>query len=67
MSEERFLLIGDVARMLRRSEQMVRQYVDSGKLPATRAANGFRLFKESDVKRLARQLEEAHKTALSRD
>jgi len=53
---EKFLCVSDAARLLERSVQTVRLYEQTGKLPAVRAANGFRLFKESDVRRLADEL-----------
>ncbi|MDA2911410.1 hypothetical protein MYX04_10815 [Nitrospiraceae bacterium AH_259_D15_M11_P09] len=53
---DKWLLTGDAARMLHRSVQMVRTYERTGRLPAVRAADGTRLFKESDVRKLATEL-----------
>jgi DNA-binding transcriptional MerR regulator len=57
---EILLMTGDAARILKRSEQRVRQYHEAGKLPAVMTANGRRLFKQSDVERLARELAADH-------
>jgi excisionase family DNA binding protein len=48
---------GDAARILNRSTEAVRMYERSGKLPALKTANGQRLFKEADVRKLATKLE----------
>lgn len=50
------LMTTDAARMLKRSAEAVRSYERSGKLPATKTANGRRLFKEADVLALAKKL-----------
>jgi len=54
--EEKFLLVSEAARILNRSAESVREYERSGKLPAHRSPSGVRLFRESDVQRLAKQL-----------
>lgn len=46
----------DAARRLNRSVDRVRAYEREGKLPAQRTRSGQRLFKASDVDRLAGQL-----------
>lgn len=46
----------DAARMLERSVDRVRDYEREGKLPALKTRSGQRLFKASDVARLAQQL-----------
>ena len=46
----------DAARLLNRSVDRVRDYEREGKLPAQRTRSGQRLFKASDVDRLAKQL-----------
>jgi DNA-binding transcriptional MerR regulator len=65
--DEPLFLIGDAARVLKRSVQMVRQYEKAGRLPAQRTPDGTRLFKESDVRRLAVALgaEQPNETARS--
>lgn len=56
-SEEPLLMTTDAARLLKRSAEAVRSYERSGKLPATKTANGHRLFRVDDVRRLAAELE----------
>ncbi len=56
MHDERFLTTTDAARVLNRSSDCVRLYERSGKLPAQRTRSGQRLFKLSDVERLANSL-----------
>jgi len=50
------LTVSDAARVLNRSADTVRTYERQGKLPAQRTRGGLRLFKASDVERLANQL-----------
>lgn len=50
------LTTGDVAKILNRSTDRVRQLERHGKLPAQKTRSGQRLFKVSDVERLAKQL-----------
>lgn len=50
------LTTGDAARRLARSAEAVRGYERVGRLPAQRTQNGQRLFRLSDVIRLAKQL-----------
>ena len=52
------LLINEAAKLMQRSSSMVRLYEASGRLPAIRASGGLRLFKKSDVEKLARELGE---------
>ncbi len=54
--QDQLLFVSDAARLLGRSTQTVRNYVERGKLPAVRAVGGIRLFKESDVQKLAEEL-----------
>ena len=52
-----FLLVKEVARLLKVSPNTVRAWADSGKLPGHRhPVNNYRLFKLKDVERLARQI-----------
>jgi DNA-binding transcriptional MerR regulator len=51
-----FLTTGDAAKILDRSTASVILYERTGKLPAIKTANGRRLFRESDVRDLARKL-----------
>jgi excisionase family DNA binding protein len=53
---DQFLTTSDAARLLHRSVDRVRGYEREGKLPAQRTRSGQRLFKASDVDRLAKQL-----------
>lgn len=53
---EELLTTSDAARVLNRSVDRVRDYEREGKLPAQRTRSGQRLFKASDVDRLAKQL-----------
>jgi excisionase family DNA binding protein len=53
---DELLTTSDVARALNRSADRVRGYEREGKLPAQRTRSGQRLFKASDVDRLAKQL-----------
>jgi hypothetical protein len=55
-TKELFLTTSDVARRLNRSSQCIIGYERSGRLPAIKTANGWRLFKMSDVTRLADEL-----------
>ena len=54
--EDFILTTADVARQLNRSADRVRQYEREGKLPARKTRSGVRLFKSSDVDRLAKEL-----------
>ncbi len=51
-----YLLTGEVARLLNRSAATVHYYNRTGKLTATRATGGVRLFLREDVERLAAEL-----------
>lgn len=53
---DELLTTSDAARLLIRSVDSVRDYEREGKLPAQRTRSGQRLFKASDVDRLAEQL-----------
>ena len=56
---DELLTTSDVARLLNRSVDRVRDYEREGKLLAQKTRSGQRLFKLSDVVRLAKQLEVA--------
>ncbi len=49
---------GPAGRILNRSNEMVRIYVKTGRLPAVRSANGTFVFRRDDVLRLAAELTE---------
>jgi excisionase family DNA binding protein len=49
---DRFLLTGEVARLLGISAVTVRLWERTGRLPALRASSNVRLFKAKDVERL---------------
>ena len=53
---EELLTTRDAAKLLDRSVERVRDYEREGKLPAQRTRSGQRLFKASDVDRLAKQM-----------
>lgn len=53
---EEILTTLDAAKRLDRSVERVRDYEREGRLPAQRTRSGQRLFKASDVDRLAKQL-----------
>jgi len=55
---EQLLMVAAAARILNRSAESVRAYERNGKLPAIKASNGHRLFRESDVRKLAAELNE---------
>lgn len=55
-NDEKLLMTTDAARILNRSAEAVRSYERSGKLAATKTANGHRLFREADVRKLADEL-----------
>ncbi|MEO8076715.1 MAG: helix-turn-helix domain-containing protein [Acidobacteriota bacterium] len=50
---EEILTASEAGRVLDKSVQTVRVWADSGKLPSTRTAGGWRLFRRADVERLA--------------
>ena len=52
----RLLMVTDATRILGKSSETVRHYERTGKLPAMKTANGRRLFREDDVKELARTM-----------
>jgi excisionase family DNA binding protein len=53
-----FLLVKEVARLLKVSPNTVRAWADSGKLPEHRhPVNNYRVFKKSDIDRLIMLLE----------
>jgi DNA-binding transcriptional MerR regulator len=54
---EPLIMTSAAARILKKSITTTHAYVRDGMLRATRTANGFRLFRESDVRELARRLE----------
>lgn len=54
---ETLLSTGDAATLLQRSVDAVRMYERCGRLPALRTQGGLRLFRLSDVEKLAAELE----------
>jgi excisionase family DNA binding protein len=52
---DQILTASDAARILGISRDMVRVLARQGLLPATRAANGYHLFRRGDVEQLARE------------
>ena len=60
----KFLMTRDVARRLNITTDGVRAMTRRGQLPCLRTETGTRLFKESDVLRLAQQRKHANVTAL---
>jgi excisionase family DNA binding protein len=48
--------VSETARRLAKSAQTIRDWADSGKLPAVRTRTGQRIFRRGDVERLAREL-----------
>ena len=55
---QEFLLVKEVARLLKVSPNTVRAWADSGKLPGHRhPINNYRVFKKSDIDRLIMRLE----------
>jgi excisionase family DNA binding protein len=54
--KDEILTTGDSARRLNLSADRVRQLEREGKLPALKTRSGQRLFKASDVDRLAKQM-----------
>jgi DNA-binding transcriptional MerR regulator len=53
---ESLMTTGDVARLLNRSVDRVRDYERDGKLSARRTQSGHRIFRLEDVERLAKLL-----------
>jgi excisionase family DNA binding protein len=53
---QQLLTTSDAAKLLNRSVDRVRDYERDGKLPAQKTRSGQRLFKFSDVNRLAKEL-----------
>jgi DNA-binding transcriptional MerR regulator len=60
-SAPELLLLGEVCRRLRLSEQGVRRLADSGVLPFQRTANGYRVFLRGDVERVRLERQRMHK------
>lgn len=57
LSSDKYLLTGDVARLLNVSAEMVRHWERSGKLFAQKTARGVRLFDPDAVERFAMERE----------
>lgn len=55
MNDESFLTVTEAARILNRSGESVRNYERKGILHASKTARGIRLFRESDVRALAKK------------
>jgi len=53
---ETLMMINEAAKIIDRSPSMVRWYENEGILPAMRTSGGVRLFKRSDVEKLAKKL-----------
>jgi excisionase family DNA binding protein len=60
---DELLTTSDAARALNRSTDRVRGYEREGKSPAQRTRSGQRLFKASDVERLAKQMRNENESA----
>jgi excisionase family DNA binding protein len=58
---DQLLTTSDVAKLLNRSVDRVRDYANEGKLPAQKTRSGQRLFKASDVALLAQQLAKSNR------
>ena len=43
------ITVSAVAQIMRRCEDTIRTWADSGKLPSTRTPSGIRIFKKTDV------------------
>lgn len=56
--QEQFMTIGAAARQLGVSEPTVRVWTRTGRLPELRASNGYRLFRVTDVRRVATEVRE---------
>jgi len=55
MGKSLLMTTSSAARLLGVSAECVRAYERSGRLPAIRTENGFRLFQRADLERLAKQ------------
>lgn len=51
--------VSEAARVFQKSEQTIRNWERSGKLPGFRAGNGFRLFFREDIEKLRKQMDGA--------
>lgn len=60
------LTASEAARVLRLSVQTVREWADSGRLPSTRTAAGWRLFERCDIERIAREREQVREALEAR-
>jgi len=56
MADEKLLTSGEVAHMISRSAETVREYERQGRISAIRTNRGQRLFRESDAMQLAEKL-----------
>jgi DNA-binding transcriptional MerR regulator len=56
MDSDEILTTRDVSRILNRSSDCVRLYERTGKLAAQKTRSGQRLFRKSDVTRLAKEM-----------
>jgi excisionase family DNA binding protein len=56
MGKTKFLTTGEAAKVANRSAEAIRQYERAGKLKAWRTQRGLRLFRASDVQKLAAEL-----------
>jgi DNA-binding transcriptional MerR regulator len=58
VNDDALLFASGAAKILNRSAEAVRLYERTGKLRAIKTADGTRLFRESDVQKLAAKLRE---------
>ena len=56
--EQYTITVSEAGRIINKSAETVRAYERAGRLPAIKTARGMRLFRESDVRALARQQNE---------
>jgi excisionase family DNA binding protein len=62
---EKLLTTGEAAKVANRSSEMIRAYERSGRLKAMRTQRGLRLFRASDVQKLALELGEKDEARMS--
>ena len=58
MTGDDVLMVGEVARIIRRCEDTVRRLADGGVLPAIRTSRGLRIFERRAVEEFAARLRE---------
>src|SRR5262249_4061392 len=62
---EPLVMISEAAKIIDRSPSMVRWYENEGRLTAMRTSGGVRLFKKRDVEKLAEELRDKKRDAVS--